>query len=725
MSTTHLSYCRNCAANCGMKVEVEDNRILSVAPEREHAISAGYLCIKGHMNADLHNGQENRLTQCLQRNGDGSFEPAAKEAMLDTLAERLRGILDRHGPRALGLFFGTGSYMDPIARPTAKSFVSAMGSPNVFSTMTIDQSSKWVTMQRMGIFASGRPALEDTDVVLLAGNNTIVSHEAYPFTPVPNSNQAAHIRAAKARGTRFIVIDPRRTETARFADLFIQPLPGHDAAIFACLINLMIERGYEDQSFCNRYVSHLDELRAAVRDFTPALVAARARIPEEQLVAAAEMYGRARRPSAGCGTGVCMSDFSNLAEHLCETLNALRGGYLRAGDVVPNPGIFVPKLPREMVIPPMRCWESGPRSRNGQYGQIYGEFPTSILPSEILESGPDQIRALIVFGGNPVMALGDPERTLAALKSLELLVVLDPRMTETAKLAHYVVPPPLPFEKSDLTAFNDMVFFKPFAQYTPAILSAPEGVMEESYFFWGLAKRLGVQLTFKNAIFGMDYSAIPGGIKLDEQTPPSREGLLAWLCQQTPVSLDELKTHPRGFEPKLPTMILEPPAAEDTARLDLCPADVAGEISDCLAVAAQSAKSYRLSSRRLVESFNGMFRLNERNLGRKVPNYLYVNPEDMSREDLGEGDAVEIIGDRGQIVGYVRSDSTMRPGVVSMAHCWGALDPAADPFGRLGGHTSRLVSLDDDLQTINRMPRQSGIPVDLRKMPGLPEWADQ
>jgi anaerobic selenocysteine-containing dehydrogenase len=228
---TRYSYCRNCAANCGMVFEVENNQILSARSDRDNIVSSGYVCIKGSMAVELHRGEEDRLTHCLKRGEDGQYHPIDKYQAVDEIAERLRGILDRYGPRALGAFFGTTSYSDCIGKPFLKSLMAAIGSPATFSSMTVDQSSKWVTVSRMGYWATGRPLYTQTDMILFAGVNPLVSHSGYPNTPIPGINIHEHFRAAKKQGIKIIVIDPRHSEVATYADLFIQPnLRGADPA---------------------------------------------------------------------------------------------------------------------------------------------------------------------------------------------------------------------------------------------------------------------------------------------------------------------------------------------------------------------------------------------------------------------------------------------------------------------------------------------------------------
>ena len=713
-----ISYCRNCAANCGLVFEVENNRIVSIQNDRDNLVSKGYSCIKGTMAADLHGGAEQRLTHCLKRGEDGKFHPIDKYQAVDEIAEKLKGILDRHGPRALAAFFGTTSYSDCIGKPFLKSIMAHLGSPAIFSSMTVDQSSKWVTAGRMGAWANGKPPSTATDAILIAGCNPIVSHQGYPMVPYPSTNVHQHIREAKKRGAKLIIIDPRETEMVRHADVFIQPKPGHDAAITAALIRLILANGCEDKAFVKRYTINVERLRKAVEPFTPESVAAAAGVDASQIRTVAKILAEAKKPGLGTGTGHNMAAYSNTAEHLMEVLTALVGGYIRAGEKIPNPGVFLPRPEVEMVIPPNRSWEREPKcASNPELGKFMGEFPAAIFPDEVLNGGDKAIRAMFVTGSNPAMCLSEPDRVHEALSALDLLVTFDPREdSATAQLSHYIIAPTLMYERSEVTTFTEVVFHVPFIQYAPVVVEPPPQTISEQEFFWLLAKKLGIPLTLKNVPFGMDFDAMPVGLPINMETMPDRDDMIAWLVAQTPVSFETLKAHPHGYVLDVEKTLREPDA-DDGARLDLCPADVAAEIAQ-VAVAtreAPSVKSYLLTSRRIVESFNSSFHGHDVAIKRHGTNRLHVHPDDLATIGAKDDDAVKVRSENGEIIGYVRGDKSMRPGVVSMSHCWGA-GSLNDPYALRGAHTGRLISMQKSRQAVNRMPLQSGVPVDIEAL---------
>ena len=353
---------------------------------------------------------------------------------------------------------------------------------------------------------------------------------------------------------------------------------------------------------------------------------------------------------------------------------------------------------------------------------MMGEFPASIFPDEILNDGPDKLRAVFVTGANPAMCLGEPDRVHQALDALDLLVTFDPRLdSATAQHSHYVIAPTLMFERAEVTTFTEMCFHFPFIQYTAPATETPPQVMGEQEFFWNLAKRLGVKLKLKNIPFGMDFDAIPGGLEIDMETMPARDDMIAWLVGETVVDFEALKAHPHGMRLNIEA-VLEKAPEDSGARLDLCPPDVADEIA---AVAARepvvTPGVFQLTSRRFVEAFNSSFLGNEITLRRRETNKLHVHPDDLALVGAGADDAVEVASAHGKVIAYVSPDKSMKRGVVSMAHCWGS-GSQADPYALRGAHTGRLISMTEGVQSINRMPLQSGIAVTLKPLGfSLPE----
>ena len=333
-----------------------------------------------------------------------------------------------------------------------------------------------------------------------------------------------------------------------------------------------------DQAFVARWCNGLEALRAALAPFTPELAAARADVPVEQIELAARWLGEAKRPIAGSGTGPSMAAHSNLADHMIETVNALAGGYRRAGDLVRNPGTLKPKDTFEMAVSPTRSFEHEPKCVSQDVGALFGEFPTALIPGEITADSPDRIRALICLGGDPLMAMGDPAVAAAAFAKLDLLVSLDCRINATGRLAHYVVATSQPFERAEISVPGDALYPEAFVQYTPPVVAKAPGVIDDWEFYWGVAARMGVPLTFKYWNYGMKFADVQPGLPLDMATKPDPVELIRFLCHDSAVPFDEIVASPGGVQAEDHARAVLPAPAEG-GRLELCPADVAAELA--------------------------------------------------------------------------------------------------------------------------------------------------
>jgi len=700
--------CKVCHASCGTILTLDENdRIVAIAPDRDNPLSQGYACFKG-LQTDLYSGP-NRLLHPLKRMPDGSFQQISAEQAFDEIAAKISELLASDGPSAIASYYGTGTSSNLFAVPILNSWMTAIGSHLFFSAMTIDQPAKWVTLLRLGAWHAGKHRLPDSDVFLIGGSNPIASHLLYCglfTTPL------AELKAAKERGMKLIVIDPRRSETAHFADIMLQPYPGEDPTLVAGLIRIILEEGWEDKAFCAQYTEGLDALRRGVASFTPAYVAKRAGVPADQLHAAAEMFSQGgRRGAVWTGTGPNMASHANLAEHLYECLNVICGRFYREGDRIMNPGVLVPRTElRAEVTAPSRPWETGKKSRVRNIGMMFGEMMTPLLPEEILAPGPGNIKSLFVVGGNPASAIPDTHKTLEALKALELLVVIDPHFSTTARYAHYILPPKLNYEIPTISAYEIAKFFKPYTQYSAGPANPPAGseVLDEHYIFWSLGKRLGLQLHLADAPLNM------------EAAPTVDEMLEIWT-RDAQVPLSEVKKYPHGHIFDVQPQFVQ--AGTSDARFALFPYDVEDELADVasepfddagLKIDHGIAFTHRLTCRRMRNVINSVTYLP--NTRKRHPfNAAFLHPDDLAALDIQTGAEIEITSAHGSVTAIAMPEDKLRPGTVSMTHGFGGLPDDTTSPQEVGSNVGLLISLEQDLDAITSMPRQSAIPVNLRK----------
>lgn len=704
------SFCRFCMPFCGTRVTLdEEDHVVQVRGDRDDLMTKGYACIKGLEAAAAHYAPD-RILRPLKRQADGSFAPIDLETALDEIADRMRSTIAEYGGEAIGGFRGSGAMLNASATSMLPAFLTAIGSHKHFTTFTIDQSAKAVTMGRMGFWSAPRHPLHDSDVRMMFGANPLVSLTTSYFDM---TNPTKRMKDARARGLKVIVIDPRRTETAAFADVFLQPYPGEDPTIAAGLIRIILAEGWEDGDFCARHVADLGALRSAVEPFTPAYVGERAGIDPKDLRRAAHLFAvECHRGGAAAGTGPSMAPHSNLSDHLIETLNVICGRYQREGERVANPGVLRARAPRRaQVVPAARWWDDGFKSRIGGYGMIGDEMMGGIMADEILEPGDGQIRCFISHGSNLANVIPDQRKMVRALKSLDLLVNIDPYMNETSKLAHYILPTKMAYERADLTMFYyESLYAEPYARYTPAISATPVGadLVDDWEIYWGLARRLGLNLVYD-------------GVPLDMGVRPTTDSLLAVVARHAPVSFDELKAQELGGIFEGEPQYVESAEEGHQGRFTIAPDDIVEELGQVLRErAAHGAYSsngatftHRLTSRRIRDVQNSSHR-NIPAIRKRMPyNFAYLHPDDLAALGLADGDRADISSDVGAIPAVVQADPSVKPGVIQMTHGWGGLPDETD-YDRDGANTGLLISTDRDLETINAMPRMSAVPVNIR-----------
>jgi anaerobic selenocysteine-containing dehydrogenase len=726
--TTHKTFCRFCHAFCGIEVDVEDNRVVAVRGDREHPLSQGFTCIKGRQLVEQHN-DPGRLRNTLRRNSNGRFEPIPSEQAMNEVAQRLTRIIEKHGPRAVALYNGTKSWAS-VTFEMARNWLTGIGSPSFYTTVTIDQPAKSMAMALHGYWRGGCHRVVDSDMVMFVGTNPLQSY-LVEAVKVPCTNASAYLRDCVRRGLKVIVIDPRRTETAQYAAIHLQVRPGEDPTLLAGMVRVILAEELYDRIFVALNARGLDELRAAVDPFTLDYVERRAGVAANDVAAVARLFARGPRGSVVAGTGPNMAPHPLSTEMLVNVLNTLCGRYAREGEFVNNAGVLgTPHTPRAEAGDPFNFWEGIEQPRVRGLRALNFQQPTAALADEILMPGEGQVRAFICNGGNPAVAFPNQAKVVKALQSLELLVVLDVIMSPTARLADYVFGCKLSLEKPDYSRHLEWYFTDAFAQYTPAFIEPDFDVIEEWEFFWGMAHRMRVPLTLGRAPLGPPVPGRP----VDIDRKPTIEELMEIEAADARIPLERVRRYPSGHVFEDARVRVAPRDPASAGHFDLAPQLFLEDLRKVLGEPIVSGGGYtegerfkyRLISRRMREVFNStgvhLAALNTRGPG----NPAYMNPNDMLEDRIGNGDLVQIESASGVIVAIARAEAGLRRGVISMAHSWGDLPEGEDAGDRptLGGCTNRLIADDSDFEPLVGQCRQSAIPVTVRRAEAVSATAD-
>ena len=703
------TFCRVCHAACPVLVDVEDDRrVVAVRGDRDDPVFGGYTCIKGRQLPEQHHHPD-RLRATMRRAGDG-FVPVRSATALDEIADRIAMIVAEHGPRAVASYTGTGAFQNSTSVPVAAAWHAGFDSPSFYTSITIDQPAHRSAALRMGAWEAGWHNFHDADVAMVIGYNPLVSSYG-PAGGLQGTNPFVKLREAKERGLELIVIDPRRTETAAFADVWLPVQPGEDPTLLAGIIRHILDNDLQDQGFCDHWVDQVDALRAAVDPFDLAYVADRARVDRADIVAAAETFATGPKGSAGTGTGPNMAPHSMLTEHLALTLNVLCGRVLQPGDTMESGAFLTPgDTRRAQVVPPSDPAPGAPHRMRDLRG-MPGEMLTNTLADEILTPGDGQVRALIVSGGNPVVAWPDQEKTEAAMAALDLLVVIDPRMTPTAGFADFVIAPRLELERADVPHIMDRRIPGVYTNYTPAVLETDDDLVAEWEVFAGIAARNDTPIELPGGSIPSDDGAVAAHV--DDDT------ILDLVYGNARIAMDEIRANRGVVHHDNPVRVVEGDADAD-GRFAVAPPDVIAELAQVfdeddgaatLAAYSPADFPFRLASRRLKHVLNSLGRELSVLANAGTTNFAYIHPDDLVDLSLRDGDLVRITSPHGEIIGVAAAADDVKRGVVSMSHAWGTATGADGDVHAEGVATNRLVATDDGYDPITGMAVQSAIPV--------------
>lgn len=705
METTGI--CRFCHAACGVKVEIEAGRITKLIGDIDNPMYHGYSCVKGRNFHEFHYAPD-RVLHPLRRRPDGTHEQVAASEAFREVADRLHKVIDRYGPRSVAVYGGTFSNFCPAGVMLRDAFMDAVGSPMRFSNASIDQPGKPIAMAMHGKWGAGPQAFADSDVCMLIGANPLVSM----WGGIPAFNPAKRLHEARKAGLKLIVADPRRTETARKADIHLQCLPGHDSELLASLLHVIIAEKLYDEHFVRSETEGFDELATAVKPFTPEFVAPIVGLAPEELVAAARMFATAKRGNCTTGTGPNMAPHGVLMEYLALVLNTVCGRWIRAGEPVPNRGVLFRSFSGQArAEKPRPAAGFGEQLRVHDLRDTAAGLPTSALADEILMPGEGQIRALFVVGGNPLTAWPNRNKTQRALESLDLLVAVDPRLSDTAKLAHYVFGPRFGFEMPALSFGNEGItvyglsigYQEPYAQYQPQLIEPPAGseVFEDWRIFYELGKAMNFELAYR-------------GTPFDMQTPPTTEALLEGFVARSRVPLSEIKRHPHGAIFPDPQPLAESRASDWPHRLRIAVPAMMNELATLAHAAPPAAARTHdeagldllMVSRRQHETYNSVGHALPALKKRRPFNPAYLNPEDATSLAVVTGDRITISNAAGSITALVEVAPDVRRGVLSLAHGF-----AASEDGSTGASSSVLVDDSGYYEPISGLPPMSAVPV--------------
>lgn len=461
--------CILCECNCGIVVQVDDRRLARIRGDKAHPGSAGYTYNKA-LRLDHYQNNRARLSSPMRRRADGTYEEIDWDTAIVEIAEGFKQIRDTHGGDKI-FYYGGGGQGNHLGGAYSGAFLKALGSRYRSNALAQEKTGEaWVDFQLYGGHTRGE--FENAEVSVFVGKNPWMS-QSFPRARVVLNE------IAKDPGRSMIVIDPVVTDTAKMADFHLRVQPGCDAWCLAALAAVLVQENLCNEAFLAAHVHGVDTVRAALQEVPVADYAQRCGVDEELLRAAARRIGTAASVSVFEDLGIQQAPNSTVCSYLNKLLWILTGNFAKKG------GQHL-----HSSFAPLFSQVSGRTPVTGA-PIIAGLIPGNVVPEEILTEHPDRFRAMIVERGNPAHSLADSAACRAAFQALELMVVVDVAMTETARLAHYVLPAASQFEKPEATFFNFEFPRNGFQLRRPLFPPLP-GTLPEPEIWARLVRALGV-----------------------------------------------------------------------------------------------------------------------------------------------------------------------------------------------------------------------------------------
>ena len=639
----HARTCHICEANCGVLMTVKDGAVISVKGNPDHVLSEGYICPKATAIPDIQNDPD-RLRIPLKKAGE-DWEEISWEQAFKEIAERLA--LIKAGPKVPALYLGNPNAHNYATNFYMRSFNKAWGNQGIYSASTLDQiphmiAQKWVYGHN-ALYPV--PDIDRTQYMVIVGGNPMASNGSLWTVP----NFRGRVKRLQERGGKLVVIDPRRTETAKIADVHHFVRPGTDTAFFLGILkslqlqrlvrpgrltdmlenwpelwNELDELSLEDVSaYCGVEINVLNDMAAELGSGQPAI-----------------MYGR---------MGVSVVRFGTLNHFLINMINIATGNVDREG------GVMFPTTAVDAVE----------RSGTGPYGRYHtrlkgspeclGELPTAELQDEISIEGEGQIGAFVTLAGNTVLSSPGGQHLGEALDALDLMVSIDMYITETTMHADYILPPCGPLQNEHYNLFFAPLSVRNYAHFSPALFPKSENEKSDWEILYGIT----------SAIRELD------GGKADPKIEP--RVMLGQALQSSPLELDlETVSHPNGYDmgplmPRLPDRL-----KTDHGKIECFPELVIEDLRTFMSdLSAPANDNFLMIGRRHVRSNNSWMHNSRRLI--KGPNRctMMIHPDSAKALGLGDGDMARVHNAVGSVEIETEITDDLMPGVISIPHGFG------------------------------------------------------
>ncbi|MFQ5554960.1 MAG: molybdopterin-dependent oxidoreductase, partial [Acidimicrobiia bacterium] len=689
-TTTTYRTCPLCEATCGLEVTSRGEEIVRIRGDMDDVFSSGYTCPKAvgvkHLDVD-----PDRLRKPRVRSGSSWTEVSWEDAFA-LVARRLPPLVAEHGANSVAVYLGNPNVHNMAGMLFARALVRALGSRNVYSAATVDQMPKHLSSGLM----FGHPDLipvpdiDRTDHLVMLGADPLASNGSLATAP----DWPGRIQALRDRGGRLVVVDPRRSRTARVATEHVLIRPGTDALLLAAMTNVIFAEGLADAGRLGGVVDHMDVAARALEPFTPARVAPATAIDAGTIRRLAMELGTAERAAVYGRIGTHAVEFGTLSSWLVDLVNVITGNLDRSGGAM---------FPRSATEGPRRArgFATGRwHSRVSGHPEVRGELPVSALSEEIETPGDGRVRALVTIAGNPVLSTPNSGRLEAALESLDFMIAVDLYQNETTRHADVIFPATSPLRR----AHYDLAFYglsvRNISNYSAPLLEPDDGGRPEWEVLLRLASIAGGQggslpialmddFVFRTYVEGrlrsstdLDDVTVEDVLSaLADRSGPER--FLDFMLQAGPygagfradtegLSLAALEAAPHGIdlgplEPRFPEALMTV-----SGTIDLAPDQIVADLPRLVAHMDRApSPTLLLVGRRHLRSNNSWLHNVDVLVRGKERCTLQIHPRDARVAGVTGGEPAQVTSVAGEVEVVVEVTEDIMPGVVSLPHGWG------------------------------------------------------
>lgn len=649
----HYRTCNLCEAMCGIEITYEGTKVHSIKGDENDPLSEGHICPKAVALQDIYHDPD-RLKTPIRKAATG-WEPISWEDAFLEIEKNIKSIREKYGNQALGSYIG-----NPNAHKVGNAlflpfYLRALNSRNKYSSASADQLPHHVASN----FMFGHPMMipipdiDRTDFMIIIGGNPLVSNGSMMTSP----NFSKRMKRIKERGGKIVVIDPRRTETARKATEHIFIRPERDALLLLGMIKTILDKDLVDLRHLESMVEGMDELVEITRDFDATKVAPIVGIPAEKIESLAIEMANASTAVCYSRMGASTQSFGGLCQWLTNILNIITGNYDRAGGAMfTQPAYDVVKL-------------STKKNRKDNFGKYHSrvrnlpyfssEFPVATLADEILTEGEGQIKAMICIAGNPILSSPNGERLAEAFEQLDFMVAVDIYLNETTRHADIILPAATGLEIPQFDVFFNVFSVKNTVKYSPPLFEKTE----EQRYDWQILRRLVSILKNEPESDLTPDKILDNGLKYSSY---GKEGM----------SLEKLKQYPHGLDlGALRPCLIERIETKDD-KIHLTPPLFVNDLPRLKNTFFSNQNSeeefpFQLIGRRLLRSHNTWLHNSYRLVKGRNECTLLLHPKDAESLNIENGQAVKVRSKIGSVEIEVKVSDEIMEGVVCMPQGWG------------------------------------------------------